>query len=259
MKMDQLEAMRQSLALQYFAGGNQADGIEPELGVLPAAGCPFARAFAVQAHPDANQRLDPDFLGGPDGLLELFQLFNHDDDQLAQFAPHKCDPNKGRILVAIANNQTFRVLVHGQGSDQLRLASRLQAEVKSLAGVNDLFDHFTQLIDFDREDTAVFSSVIEFRNCGLEGSIHRFDAVPEQILKADDEGKGEPARARFVHHFENGNVAPVFLKRLGYHVAVRVDGKVTGSPTFDVVGGVCRLQVPIVFRHFVSGCKADNY
>jgi len=29
--------------------------------------------------------------------------------------------------------------------------------VKSLAGVNDLFDQFTQLIDFDREDTAVFS------------------------------------------------------------------------------------------------------
>src|SRR6266513_1396247 len=100
MKMDQLEAMRQSLTLQYFAVGNQADGIEPELGVLPATGCPFARAFAVQAPPDANQRLDPDFLGGPDGLLELFQLLRHNAAQLPHSAPPPSPPNQGRILVA---------------------------------------------------------------------------------------------------------------------------------------------------------------
>src|SRR5438876_962739 len=259
MKVDQLEAMRQPLALQHFAGGNQADGIKSELGILSAAGSPFACAFACQTHPDSNHRLDPDFLRGPNGLLEFFQLFNHDDDQLAQFAPEKRDPDEGRVLVTITDDQTFRVLVHGQGRDQLGFAAGFQPQVKSPPGVNDLLDYFTQLIDFDREDAAVFPAVIEFGDSVLESTVNGFNAMPEQILKADDEREGKATRARLIDNFEDGNVAPIFLKRLGHNIAVRVNGKVPGSPTFDVVSGVGRLQVPIVFRHFVSGCKSDNY
>src|SRR5213595_1069641 len=250
--------MRQPLTLQRLAGGNEIDGIESKLRVLASTGGPFARAFAGQTDPNANERFDPNFLGGPNGLLQFFQLFDHDDDLFVEFTPQKRDPNKSRILVAIANDQALRVLVHGQGRDQLRFASGLQAKVKRLAGIDDLLDHFTQLIDFDRENAAVFSAVIEFRDRVFESAVNGFDAVPEQILKADDKGKGEPARSRFVNDFKNGNGATILLERLGYDVAISVDGEVTGSPTLDVVGGVCRLQVPIVFRHFVSGCKADN-
>src|SRR5207248_748597 len=250
--------MRQPFAFQHIAGGNEIEGIESKLRVLASTGGPFARAFAGQTDPNANERFDPNFLGGPNGLLQFFQLFDHDDDLFVEFTPQKRDPNKSRILVAIANDQALRVLVHGQGRDQLRFAASLQAKVKRLAGIDDLLDHFTQLIDFDRENAAVFSAVVEFRDRGIKSAIHRFDAVAEQILKADDKGEGEPARACFINNFKNGNGAAVFLERLGHDVAVSVDGKVTGSPTLDVVGGVCRLQVPIVFRHFVSGCKADN-
>src|SRR5256885_13620775 len=117
--------------------------------------------------------------------------------------------------------------MHGQCSDELRFASRLQAKVKSLASVDDLFDHFAQLIDFDRENAAVFSAVIEFRDRVFECAVNGFDAVPEQILKADDKGKGEPARSRFVNDFKNGNGATILLERLGYDVAISVDGEVT--------------------------------
>ena len=130
--------------------------------------------------------------------------------------------------------------------------------MKRLAGIDDLFDHFAQLIDFDRENAAVFTAIVEFRDRVFESAVNRFDAVPEQILKADDKWKGEPARTRFVNDFKNGNGGSILPQRLRNDVAIGVDGKVTGSPTLDVVGGVCRLQVPIVFRHFVSGCKADN-
>src|SRR6476469_6757673 len=250
--------MRQSFAFQHVAGGKEIDGIESKLRVLASTGGPFARAFAGQTDTNANERFNPNFLGGPNGLLQFFQLLNYNDDLFVQFAPQQGDPNKSRILVAIANNQTLGVLVQGQGSDQFRLASCLQAKVKRLAGIDDFFDHFAQLIDFNRKNAAVFSLIVEFRDRGLECAVYRFDAVAEQILKADDKGKGESARTRFVNNFKNGNGATILLERLGHDIAISIDGKVIGSPTLDVIGGVCRLQVPIVFRHFVSGCKADN-
>src|SRR5438477_6888610 len=100
--------MLQSLALQHFAGRDQTHGIETELGVLTAAGRPFARARAVQTDPDSNHRLDPDFPGCPNGLFQFFQLLDYDDDELAQFAPEKRDSNKCRILVTITDDQTLR-------------------------------------------------------------------------------------------------------------------------------------------------------
>src|SRR5205823_12839763 len=251
--------MRQPFAFQHIAGGNEIEGIESKLRVLASTGGPFARAFAGQTHPNANERFDPNFLGGPNGLLQFFQLFNHADDLFVAFTPQKRDPNKSRILVAIANDQALRVLVHGQGRDQLRFAARLQAKVKHLAGIDDLLDHLAQLIDFDRKNAAVFSAVVKFCDCVFESAVNGFNAVAEQVLKADDKRKGEPARARFINNFKNGDGAAIFLERLGHDVAISIDGKVTSSPTLDVVGGVCRLQVPIVFRHFVSGCKTDNY
>src|SRR5213079_972672 len=98
MEVDQLQAMRQPLALQHLAGGNEIDGIESKLRVLASAGGPFARAFAGQTDTNANERLDPNFLGSPNSLLKLFQLFDHDDNLLVQFAPQQRNPNKSRIL-----------------------------------------------------------------------------------------------------------------------------------------------------------------
>src|SRR5438270_10845685 len=115
--MNQLQAMRQSFAFQHVARGKELDGISSQFRVLASTGGPFAPAFAGQMDTNANERFDPNFLGGPNGLLQFFQLLNYDDDLFVKFAPQQGDPNKSRILIAIANNQTLRVLVHGQGSD----------------------------------------------------------------------------------------------------------------------------------------------
>ena len=79
--MNELEAMRQARRLQHFARGNEARGIETELRVLAAAGRPFARAFAVKTHADADVRFDADFLCRANRLLELFEFLDHDDDR----------------------------------------------------------------------------------------------------------------------------------------------------------------------------------
>ena len=61
-KMNELEAMRESSGFQHFARGNETRGVETELRVLSAAGRPFAGAFAVQTDANTDHRLDADFL-----------------------------------------------------------------------------------------------------------------------------------------------------------------------------------------------------
>ena len=108
------------------------------------------------------------------------------------------DADESAVLVAVADDQALRVLVHRQRGDQLRLAARFEAEMKLLAGVDDLFDHFAQLVHLDRENAAIVVAVTEFLDRALEGAVHRFDAMPQQILKANDQRKSEAALARFV-------------------------------------------------------------
>src|SRR5437667_276832 len=46
---------------QHLAGSDQTGCVETELGVLAAAGRPFARAFGMEAHPNSDQWLDAHF------------------------------------------------------------------------------------------------------------------------------------------------------------------------------------------------------
>ena len=93
--------------------------------------------------------------------------------------------------------------MHRERGDQFRFAARFETEMKLLAGVDDLFDHFAQLIDLDRENAAILIFVIEFRHRILKRAIDRFDAVSQQILEANDERETEAALPRFVDHFED--------------------------------------------------------
>ena len=131
--------------------------------------------------------------------------------------------------------------------------------MKGLAGIDDLLDDLTQLINLNRKNTAIFSAVVEFADRVFERAINGFHAVTEQVLKANNERKGETTGARFINNFKKRNGAAAFLKRLGHDIPISIDGKIAGPPTVDVVGGVGRLQVPIIFRHLVRGCNADNY
>ncbi len=53
--------MRQTSLFQHLTGSNEVGCIETEFRVLAAAGRPFARPFAMQAHTNADVRLDPNF------------------------------------------------------------------------------------------------------------------------------------------------------------------------------------------------------
>src|ERR1044071_10269718 len=107
--------------------------------------------------------------------------------------------------------------------------------MKFLAGFDDLFDHLSQLINFDRKDSAKIILVTELGNCILKCPVDRFDPMPEQILKPNDQGEAETAIPRFVYDFENIDCAAFFLKGAHLDIAGAVDREITGTPAIDIV------------------------
>ena len=122
-----------------------------------------------------------------------------------------------------------------------------------LAGIDDLFDHLAQLVHFDREDPAVVVAETEFGDRALEGAVDRFNAMPEQILKANHERKSEAALPCFLHDFENVDRPAAFLQRAYLGVTRGVNRKVIAAPAIDIVGGNGRFHVPLCLRFFDHG------
>ncbi len=252
-EMNELEAMRESRRFQHLARGHEAGGIETKLRVLAAAGRPFARALAVQAHANADVRLDADFLRSADRLLEFLELLDHDDNGLAELAAEQSDADESAVLVAVADDEALGVLVHRERGDQFRFAAGFESEMKFLAGFDDLFDHFPQLVDLDRKNSAVMVLVTEFRHRVLKRAVDRLDAVTQQVLKPDDEREPEAAIARLVYDFENIDRAAFFLKGAHLDIAGAVDREVAGAPAIDVVSGNGGFNVPLVLHFFGCG------
>src|SRR5438477_450040 len=173
--------------MMRYDRGDETCGIETELRVLAPARRPFTRALAVKTDANADVRFHADFLCRTDRLLKLFEFLGNDDHLLAELAAKQRDPDEGRVFVAIANDETFGVLVHRQRSDQFRLASGFETEVNLLTGIDNFFDNFAQLIDLDRKNAAIFIFVAKFRDRVVECAINSFDTVAEQILKSDDQ------------------------------------------------------------------------
>src|SRR5437868_6617541 len=250
MEMNQLEAMAKIGGFQHLAGRDQARCIQSKLRVLAAARRPFARPFAVKTNADSDHRLETNFFRSADRLFQLFQFFDHNDNALAELAAEQRDPNKGAVLVTVADDQALRVLVHGERCDQLRFASRFQTKMKFLAGIDDFFDDFAELVHLDREHAAVMLLVTEFLDRLLECAIYRLDAVAEQILEAKNERKAEAAIARFVNDFENVDSAAFFLERADLRITGSVDREVTSSPAVHVVSGNGGFDVPLALHSF---------
>src|SRR5438477_2704298 len=209
--MNQFQRMGQALRFEHLARCHQTDGVESKFGVLPSARSPFSGPFAVETDADSDQRLNTNFFRGTNGLLQFFQLLHHKNHLLAQFAPEQRDADEGWIFVTVANNETLRILVHGEGGDQLGFASGFEAKMVLFTRIDDFLDYFPKLIDFDGKNAAIAAPIIKFRDGGFKGPVDALDAMTKQILKTNNQRKTEAARARFVHHFQNINCTAVLL------------------------------------------------
>src|SRR5262245_54100113 len=201
MEMNKLKAMPEALRLQHFARHDQVRRAQAELRVLSPARRPFSRAFAMQSYPDPDVGLDAHFLCNPQRLFQFLQFFDNYHDRLAETTAKHGRPDKGSVLVAVANNKALGVLVHRKRGDQLRLAARFKTEMKLRTSVDNLFDHLAQLIHLDRKDAAILVAITELLHGRVKGAVDRFDPMAQQILKPQDKRKTEAALACFVDHF----------------------------------------------------------
>src|SRR6266496_1382637 len=199
-EMEELEGLRQSGLLQHLARSNQIGRVQAEFGVLAAARRPFTGAFAIQASTNANVRLDANLVRCANDLLQFFQFFRDDNDRFAKFATKQRDANESGIFIAVADDQTLGVFLHGERSNQLRFAACFEPKVELFAGVDNFLDDLAQLIDFDGENAAILIAIIEFSDRALKCAIDRFDTVPEQILKPNQQWKTEVSGARFIDY-----------------------------------------------------------
>src|SRR4029077_9201651 len=169
--MKELKTVRQPGVFQHLAGSHEICGVETKFGVLAAARRPFAGAFAIQASTNANQGLDADFVRCANDLLKFFQFFSDDNDRFTKFSAKQRNANKSGIFIAIANDQTLGVFLHGECSNELRFTACFEPKMKLFACVDNFLDDLAQLIDFDRKNSAILIAITEFRDGALKCAI----------------------------------------------------------------------------------------
>src|SRR5438132_14304691 len=170
--MKELEAVRQPGLFQHLTRRNQIGSVETEFGVLATARRPLARAFAIQASTNANVGLQADLVRCANDLLQLFQFFRDDNDRFAKFAAKQRDANESGIFIAVADDQTLRVFLHGERSNQLRFAACFEPKMKLFACGDNFLDNLAQLIDFNGKNATILIAITEFRDRALKSAIN---------------------------------------------------------------------------------------
>src|SRR6185437_12521759 len=106
--------------------------------------------------------------------------------------------DKAGILVAIADDEAVHLALQSEPGEEFGFAADFEAEIKRLAGIKDFFDDFAELVDLDGEHAAIPALIIEFRNRIAEGEVNGFDAMTQDVLETNEQGKFQIAPAGFL-------------------------------------------------------------
>ena len=72
-----------------------------------------------------------------------------------------------------------------KSGSQLRFTAGLESEMKRAPCIDDFLDDFTELIDLDRENTAINILITKLSNGGSKSFVNRPHPMPKKILKPD--------------------------------------------------------------------------
>ena len=89
------------------------------------------------------------------------------------------------------------MILECQAGEQFGLAAHFEAEIVRLAGIEDFFHYFAQLIDLNGENAAIFTLVIEFTDRASKRQVDGFDTVAKDVLKTDQDRKFQAASFSF--------------------------------------------------------------
>ena len=234
MEMHELEAVGESGGVEHVAGLDEVGGGEAELGILAAAGGPLAGALREQADAEADEGLDFHRLRNTEDVCQLFEFFHDEDDCFAELAAEEGVLNEARVLVAVADDKALGVRVHGESGEKLGLAAGLDAEVPGLAGVEDFFHDFAELVHLDGKHATVWRAVAGLGDRRGEGGVDRLHAVAQEVVETHDERKCQLAASRLgddIHEIDRLAVA------LGINADMTglVDAEVVTAPAVDIV------------------------
>ena len=235
-KMHELERVGEPFAFQQFARRHQFRRADAKFRVLSTARRPFPRTLRREAHANADHRFHAHLLGNAQNLGELLDLLHHEDDLFAELAAEQRVLDEELVLVAVADDERFRIAMNGQRRNQLRFAACLDAKMVGRTRVHDLLHDFAQLVHLNREDAAIFVAVVRLLHRRDEGLVDRLDTIAQQILEAQHERKSEPARLRLVDQFHDVDIRRP-THRMHLDIPAVVDRKIARPPTVDIVEG----------------------
>src|SRR5207237_7833124 len=119
-----------------------------------------------------------------------------------------------------------------------------QPEVVRFAGVENFFDDFAELIDFDRKNASILALITELLDRIAEGLIDRFDAVADDVLKTNQQRKFQSAASCFLDDVDELDTGAGFLQGSGNDASGVVDVEVFRAPTLDVIKISRRGDIP---------------
>ena len=235
-EMEHLQGFGAALFSKIFDRFEEFASRETKLRVIAAGKGPFADSTGGKTDADADEKLDLHRTGGFDSEAELFGLFDHQNHFFAEFSAKKGGSDELGVLVAVADQEAFRIAVVGEAGKEFRLAADFKSEVKGFACVEDLFHNLSHLVDLDWENAAVGAFVAggfdRFGKSFVDGA----DAVTKEIVKADEEGIVETAFPGSGGDFDQIDFSSLGIQGANRHVPGGVDAKVAAAPARDSIG-----------------------
>ena len=167
-------------------------------------------------------------------MAELFELLHDENDFFVQLASDERTANEAGIFIPVADEKAIGVGVNRQCREKLGLTAALDAEMPWLAGIQNLFHNLAKLVDFDREDAAVFCTVAHLTDRIREGLVDCLYSITQEVVKAHDERKSELALPSFSNHLHEVDLLSITL-RINGDVAGGIDAEVSAAPALDIV------------------------
>ena len=130
--------------------------------------------------------------------LELVHAVDDDDHLAAELLRQQRRLDVGAVLVAVAEDERFGVVLQRQRDQQLGLGAGLEAEVEGPAVLDQLLDHVALLVHLDRVDAAVGALVVVLGDRLLERAEQLLDAGAQDVGEADQERQVEAAAPEVV-------------------------------------------------------------
>jgi hypothetical protein len=174
------------------------------------------------------------------------------DDLLAELPADQRRADVVPVFVAVADDQRLRIGMHGQAGEDLRLRPYLDAVMERPAGVENLLDDFTKLIDLEGKDAAVEAAIVLFGDGAIEGAVERLDAMPQQVLKTDQKRGGKTLRLRLAHDVDDRHGDSFVLQRRHRHQTLGRDMEIARAPAVDHVERERVIDAPILLFCFPS-------